>query len=120
VIASLELKHTSTVAVLLPGLVHEQLTQSTACGSGISLACCTAASLQELALPQHPPHAPLLLLLLLLQGAGTIAHLTHHFYPERTLHGWELDPAVVAVAQQHMGLRDLEQAGCLVCVYTCV
>lgn len=48
------------------------------------------------------------------QGAGTIAHLVHHFYPQRSMHGWELDPAVVAVAQQHMGLQALQDAGCLV------
>jgi len=49
-----------------------------------------------------------------MQGAGTIAHLVHHFYPERCMHGWELDPAVVALAQQHMGLQALQDAGCLV------
>lgn len=48
------------------------------------------------------------------QGAGTIAHLVHHFYPERQMHGWELDPAVLAVGQQHMGLQELQDAGCLV------
>jgi hypothetical protein len=49
-----------------------------------------------------------------LQGAGTIAHLINTLYPERQMHGWELDPAVVAVAQQHMGLQALQDAGCLV------
>lgn len=48
------------------------------------------------------------------QGAGTIAHIVHALYPQRQMHGWELDPAVVALAQQHMGLQQLTNNGCLV------
>jgi hypothetical protein len=40
--------------------------------------------------------------------------LVHHFYADRQMHGWELDPAVLAVGQQHMGLKQLQDAGCLV------
>lgn len=49
-----------------------------------------------------------------MQGAGTIAHLVHQLYPERQMHGWELDPVVVSLAQQHMGLQQLQDTGCLV------
>jgi spermidine synthase len=51
---------------------------------------------------------------MLMQGAGTIAQLVHACYPDRVMHGWELDPAVVALAQQHMGLQQLIDSGCLV------
>lgn len=30
------------------------------------------------------------------------------------MQGWELDPAVVALGQQHMGLQELQASGCLV------
>lgn len=64
-------------------------------------------------LPALTPPGPVAILGL---GAGTIAHLVHHLYPERQMHGWELDAAVVAVAQEHMGMQALQDAGCLVSV----
>jgi hypothetical protein len=68
--------------------------------------------LSHIMLPACLPAAAVLVYVL--QGAGTIAHLIHTLYPERQMHGWELDRAVVAVAQQHMGLAALQEAGCLV------
>ncbi|KAF6251615.1 S-adenosyl-L-methionine-dependent methyltransferase [Scenedesmus sp. NREL 46B-D3] len=62
-------------------------------------------------LPAVAPAGPLAILGL---GAGTIAQLVHALYPERVMHGWELDPAVVGLAQQHMGLQPLTDRGCLV------
>ncbi|WIA11962.1 hypothetical protein OEZ85_012044 [Tetradesmus obliquus] len=62
-------------------------------------------------LPAVVPEGPVAILGL---GAGTIAHIVHALYPQRQMHGWELDPAVVALAQQHMGLQQLTNNGCLV------
>jgi len=47
-------------------------------------------------------------------GAGTIAHLVCAYYPDRVVDGWELDPAVIKVARQHMGMQQLEDEGSLV------
>lgn len=55
-----------------------------------------------------------MVVMVLCQGAGTIAWLLQELYPGRQVHGWELDPAVVAVAQQHMGLTQLQDSGTLV------
>eukprot|EP00879_Flechtneria_rotunda_P020406 GHRR01021469.1.p1 GENE.GHRR01021469.1~~GHRR01021469.1.p1 ORF type:complete len:226 (+),score=75.56 GHRR01021469.1:102-779(+) len=62
-------------------------------------------------LPALVPPGPIAILGL---GAGTIAHLIHAYYPERLLHGWELDPLVVMMAEQHMGLKQLTDTGTLV------
>jgi hypothetical protein len=54
------------------------------------------------------PPGPLSLLGL---GAGTCARLLQAHCPERQLHAWEHDAAVLEVAREHMGLGALEAAG---------
>lgn len=46
-------------------------------------------------------------------AGGTAAHVAHRHAPSRALVGYELDPDVVAVAREHMGLAALEAAGAL-------
>jgi hypothetical protein len=48
------------------------------------------------------------------QGAGTAAHLLARYAPDRLVHGWELDPVVVMMADMHMGMGQLTAAGRLV------
>ncbi|KAF8071132.1 hypothetical protein HT031_001214 [Scenedesmus sp. PABB004] len=62
-------------------------------------------------LPAWCPPGPLAVLGL---GAGTVAHLVAALFPGRVTHGWELDAAVVELAQQHMGLAPLVRDGALV------
>lgn len=50
----------------------------------------------------------------LVQGAGTVAHLIHAFWPERKMVGWELDGELLPVVRAHMGLQQLEDSGALV------
>ncbi|KAK9816752.1 hypothetical protein WJX72_004639 [[Myrmecia] bisecta] len=47
-------------------------------------------------------------------GAGTVAHILHKYWPERVMHGWELDQVVVQVCRDFMGLRELEERGAVV------
>ncbi|GER56789.1 S-adenosyl-L-methionine-dependentmethyltransferase domain-containing protein [Striga asiatica] len=42
-------------------------------------------------------------------GAGSAARIILDLYPEATVHGWELDPAVVSVAREYFGLEKLEK-----------
>ncbi|KAK9119800.1 hypothetical protein Scep_017893 [Stephania cephalantha] len=42
-------------------------------------------------------------------GAGTAARLILSLYPESEVHGWEIDPAVIAVAREYFGLAELER-----------
>ena len=41
-------------------------------------------------------------------GAGSCAHILHHFYPTRDMHGWELDPEIVNIARHFFNLSSLE------------
>jgi hypothetical protein len=56
-----------------------------------------------------PPLLPRPSLAVLGFGAGAAARALLHFYPDISVHGWELDPAVVAVARDFFGLADLER-----------
>lgn len=58
-----------------------------------------------------PPTAPLAVLGL---GAGTVAHIIHHLFPQAAMVGWELDLGVVMTAQMFLGLQTLEASGKLV------
>lgn len=42
-------------------------------------------------------------------GAGSTARLMLELYPELIIHGWELDPSVVAVGREYFGLGKLEK-----------
>ncbi|KAG7954487.1 hypothetical protein I3843_11G021300 [Carya illinoinensis] len=42
-------------------------------------------------------------------GAGSAARLCLELYPELVIHGWELDPSVIAVAREYFGLAKLER-----------
>ncbi|GMI85829.1 hypothetical protein like AT5G63100 [Hibiscus trionum] len=42
-------------------------------------------------------------------GAGSAARLMLELYPELRIHGWELDPSVVAVGREYFGLEKLEK-----------
>lgn len=42
-------------------------------------------------------------------GAGSAARALLRLYPDLAVHGWELDPAVLAVARDFFGLADLER-----------
>ncbi|CAO2045683.1 unnamed protein product [Urochloa humidicola] len=42
-------------------------------------------------------------------GAGSAARALLHFYPDLSVHGWELDSAVLAVARDFFGLAELEK-----------
>lgn len=41
-------------------------------------------------------------------GAGSAAKLILELYPQGVVHGWELDPAVIAVGREYFGLAKLE------------
>lgn len=55
--------------------------------------------------PLIPADGPIGLLGL---GAGSCAHILHHFYPTRDMHGWELDPEIVNIARHFFDLSSLE------------
>lgn len=57
-----------------------------------------------------PPLLPRPSLVVLGFGAGSAARALLHFYPDLSVHGWELDPSVVAVARDFFGLADLERS----------
>ena len=42
-------------------------------------------------------------------GAGSTARALLHFHPDLSVHGWELDPAVLAVARDFFGLAELKK-----------
>ncbi|KAK9278071.1 hypothetical protein L1049_027629 [Liquidambar formosana] len=42
-------------------------------------------------------------------GAGSAARLILEMYPEVVVHGWELDPSVIAVGREYFGLSKLER-----------
>ena len=42
-------------------------------------------------------------------GAGSAARALLHFHPDLSVHGWELDPAVLAVARDFFGLAELKK-----------
>ncbi|XP_071711507.1 uncharacterized protein [Rutidosis leptorrhynchoides] len=42
-------------------------------------------------------------------GAGSAAKLILELYPQGTIHGWEIDPAVVSVAREYFGVGKLER-----------
>ncbi|KAL8465558.1 hypothetical protein ACS0TY_034882 [Phlomoides rotata] len=42
-------------------------------------------------------------------GAGSAARIILELYPEAEIHGWELDPSVIAVAREYFGLEKLEK-----------
>jgi spermidine synthase len=42
-------------------------------------------------------------------GAGSSARLCLELYPELVVHGWELDPSVIAVGREFFGLAELEK-----------
>jgi spermidine synthase len=41
-------------------------------------------------------------------GAGTVARLISHFWPEIDMYGWELDVGVVQVARKYFDLEEIE------------
>jgi hypothetical protein len=43
-----------------------------------------------------------------------VARLIQHNFAERHMHGWELDPAVIMMAELHLGMQQLKDIGCLV------
>ncbi|RCV06360.1 hypothetical protein SETIT_1G156900v2 [Setaria italica] len=56
-----------------------------------------------------PPLLPRPSLAVLGFGAGSAARALLHFYPDLSVHGWELDSAVLAVARDFFGLAELEK-----------
>lgn len=42
-------------------------------------------------------------------GAGSAARLCLELYPDLVIHGWELDPSVIAVGREYFGLERLEK-----------
>uniref|UniRef100_J3N794 PABS domain-containing protein n=1 Tax=Oryza brachyantha TaxID=4533 RepID=J3N794_ORYBR len=42
-------------------------------------------------------------------GAGSAARAVLHFFPDVSVHGWEIDPAVVSVSRDFFGLTALEE-----------
>ena len=56
-----------------------------------------------------PPLLPRPSLAVLGFGAGSAARALLHFHPGLSVHGWELDPAVLAVARDFFGLAELER-----------
>ncbi|XP_052141274.1 uncharacterized protein LOC127761096 [Oryza glaberrima] len=41
-------------------------------------------------------------------GAGSAARAVLHFFPDISVHGWEIDPAVVSASRDFFGLAELE------------
>ncbi|CAN6238038.1 unnamed protein product [Urochloa humidicola] len=56
-----------------------------------------------------PPLLPRPSLAVLGFGAGSAARALLHFYPDLSVHGWELDSAVLAVARDFFDLAELEK-----------
>ncbi|KAE8804340.1 putative polyamine aminopropyl transferase [Hordeum vulgare] len=56
-----------------------------------------------------PPLLPRPPLAVLGFGAGSAARALLHFYPDISVHGWELDPSVIAVARDFFSLAELEK-----------
>jgi len=56
-----------------------------------------------------PPLLPRPSLAVLGFGAGSAARALLHFHPGLSVHGWELDPAVLAVARDFFGLAELRK-----------
>ncbi|TVU30217.1 hypothetical protein EJB05_21827, partial [Eragrostis curvula] len=56
-----------------------------------------------------PPLLPRPSLAVLGFGAGSAARALLHFFPDLSVDGWELDPAVLAVARDFFGLAELEK-----------
>ncbi|KAM5571948.1 hypothetical protein ABKV19_012164 [Rosa sericea] len=56
-----------------------------------------------------PPILPPGPLAILGFGAGTAARSILELYPQGVVHGWEIDPTVVAVAREYFGLSKLER-----------
>ncbi|CAL5058997.1 unnamed protein product [Urochloa decumbens] len=56
-----------------------------------------------------PPLLPRPSLAVLGFAAGSAARALLHFYPDLSVHGWELDSAVLAVARDFFGLAELEK-----------
>lgn len=56
-----------------------------------------------------PPLLPRPSLAVLGFGAGSAARAILHFYPHVSVHGWELDASVIAVARDFFGLAELEE-----------
>ncbi|XP_051136808.1 uncharacterized protein LOC127255351 [Andrographis paniculata] len=42
-------------------------------------------------------------------GAGSAARILLDLYPQTSIHGWEIDPSVLAVAREYFGLEKLEK-----------
>ena len=42
-------------------------------------------------------------------GAGSAARALLHFHPDLSVHGWELDPAILAVARDFFSLAELKK-----------
>ncbi|KAK8944439.1 hypothetical protein KSP39_PZI008465 [Platanthera zijinensis] len=57
-------------------------------------------------LPPLLPPGPIALLGF---GAGSAARVLLHIYPDIEIHGWEIDPSVIAVAREFFGLEKLEK-----------
>ncbi|CAM0910865.1 unnamed protein product [Alopecurus aequalis] len=57
-----------------------------------------------------PPLLPRPSIAVLGFGAGSAARALLHFYPDLSVHGWELDPFVIAVARDFFGLDKLEKS----------
>jgi hypothetical protein len=57
-----------------------------------------------------PPLLPRPSLAVLGFGAGSAARALLHFFPDLSVHGWELDPSVIAVARDFFGLAELEKS----------
>lgn len=49
-------------------------------------------------------------------GGGTAARIVAQYDDDASIVGWEIDPAVVAIARRRLGLGELERAGRLECV----
>ena len=56
-----------------------------------------------------PPLLPRPSLAVLGFGAGSAARALLHFHPDLSVHGWELDPAVLAVARDFFSLAELKK-----------
>ncbi|KAL6899889.1 hypothetical protein ACP4OV_006547 [Aristida adscensionis] len=56
-----------------------------------------------------PPLLPRPSIAVLGFGAGSASRALLRFFPDLAVHGWELDPAVLAVARDFFGLAELEE-----------